>query len=72
MQKKDAGADFAKLAKAFVVEKNIEWDRTETASSTTVTFTNLTLGYYLVDTSLGVSVQSEHNGAECYHKRKEQ
>lgn len=51
--KKDAGADFAKLAKAFVVEKNIEWDRTETASSTTVTFTNLTLGYYLVDTSLG-------------------
>ena len=51
--KEDAGADFAKLAKAFVVEKNIEWDRTETASSTTVTFTNLTLGYYLVDTSLG-------------------
>lgn len=51
--KKDAGADFAKLAKAFVVEKNIEWDRTETASSTTVTFTDLTLGYYLVDTSLG-------------------
>ena len=51
--KKDAGADFAKLAKAFVDEKNIEWDRTETASSTTVTFTDLTLGYYLVDTSLG-------------------
>lgn len=51
--KKDAGADFAKLAKAFAVANNIECDKTETASSATVTFTNLTLGYYLVDTSLG-------------------
>ena len=51
--KKDAGADFAKLAKAFVVEKNIAWDKTETATDAKVTFTNLTLGYYLVDTSLG-------------------
>ena len=51
--KKDAGADFAKLAKAFVVEKNIAWDKTETATDATVTFTDLTLGYYLVDTSLG-------------------
>ena len=51
--KKDAGADFAKLAKAFAVAKNIACDKAETASSATVTFTNLTLGYYLVDTSLG-------------------
>lgn len=54
--KKDAGADFAKLAKAFVVEKNIAWDawdKTETATDAKVTFTDLTLGYYLVDTSLG-------------------
>ena len=51
--KKDAGADFAKLAKAFAVEKNIACDKTETATDATVTFTNLTLGYYLVDTSLG-------------------
>lgn len=51
--KKDAGADFAKLAKAFAVEKNIACDKAETASSATVTFANLTLGYYLVDTSLG-------------------
>lgn len=51
--KKDAGADFAKLAKAFAVEKNIACDKAETASSATVTFTDLTLGYYLVDTSLG-------------------
>lgn len=51
--KKDAGAEFAKLAKAFAVEKSIAWDKTETATDATVTFTNLTLGYYLVDTSLG-------------------
>lgn len=43
--KKDAGADFAKLAKAFVVEKNIAWDKTETATDAKVTFTDLTLGY---------------------------
>lgn len=51
--KKGAGADFAKLAKAFAVEKRIECDATETATDATVTFTDLTLGYYLVDTSLG-------------------
>lgn len=70
--KKDAGADFAKLAKAFVDANSIACDKKETASGATVTFTDLTLGYYLVDTSLGVSVQSGHNGAECYHTRKEQ
>lgn len=51
--KKDAGADFAKLAKAFAVENNIGCDKQETATNATVTFTDLTLGYYLVDTSLG-------------------
>ena len=51
--KKDAGADFAKLAKAFVDANSIACDKKETASGATVTFTNLTLGYYLVDTSLG-------------------
>ena len=51
--KKEAGADFAKLAKAFAVEKSIVCDATETATGAAVTFTNLTLGYYLVDTSLG-------------------
>lgn len=51
--KKDAGADFAKLAKAFAAEKSIACDKTETATDATVTFTDLTLGYYLVDTSLG-------------------
>lgn len=51
--KKDAGADFAKLAKAFAGEKKIKCDKEETATNATVTFTDLTLGYYLVDTSLG-------------------
>lgn len=51
--KKDAGEDFAKLAKAFAGENNIECDKKETATDATVTFTDLTLGYYLVDTSLG-------------------
>ena len=51
--KKEAGADFAKLAKAFAVEKSIACDGTKTATDATVTFTDLTLGYYLVDTSLG-------------------
>ena len=52
-EKKDAGADFAKLAKAFVDANSIACDKKETATDATVTFTNLTLGYYLVDTSLG-------------------
>lgn len=51
--KKDAVADFAKLAKAFAVDNNIGCDKQETATNATVTFTNLILGYYLVDTSLG-------------------
>ena len=51
--KKDAGAAFAKLAKAFVDANSIACDKKETASGATVTFTDLTLGYYLVDTSLG-------------------
>ena len=51
--KKEAGADFAKLAKAFVDKNKIECDATKTATDAAVTFTDLTLGYYLVDTSLG-------------------
>lgn len=51
--KKEAGADFAKLAKAFVDANNIACDATEKATGAKVTFENLTLGYYLVDTSLG-------------------
>lgn len=50
------GADvvaFAKAALARAEANNIAATRTETATSTTVTFSSLSLGYYLVDSSLG-------------------
>lgn len=43
-------AEFAKLAQAYATENSIEADASETATSTTVKFENLELGYYLVDT----------------------
>ena len=46
-------ADFAKAALAYATEKNITATKKETATSNTVSFTGLDLGYYLVDTSLG-------------------
>ena len=51
---KDADpAAFAKEALAHAKEASIKPDATETADSTTVAFTGLNLGYYLVDTTLG-------------------
>lgn len=51
---KDADpAAFAKAALAHAKEASIDPDATETADSTTVEFTGLNLGYYLVDTTLG-------------------
>lgn len=46
-------AKFAKLAKEYAKENSITHDGQKTADGTTVEFTNLDLGYYLVDTSLG-------------------
>lgn len=46
-------SEFAKLAQAYASENSIEADATVTATSTTVKFENLDLGYYLVDTTLG-------------------
>lgn len=48
----DAAA-FAKLAKAFIAENNITKTAETTADATGAQFTNMDLGYYLVDTSLG-------------------
>ena len=48
----DAAA-FAKLAKAFIAEKNITKTDETTADASGAQFTNMDLGYYLVDTSLG-------------------
>ena len=52
--KKNEGAEFAKLAMAFVGEKNIASVEDVTANGSTVSFTGLELGYYLVNSSLGV------------------
>lgn len=48
-----AAADFAVKALAFAKDKKIENDGSEKAAGSSVSFTGLTLGYYLVDTSLG-------------------
>lgn len=51
---KDADvAAFAKLAQKYAADHNIANQGTKTADSTTVGFTNLDLGYYLVDSTLG-------------------
>lgn len=46
-------AAFAKLAQKYAADNNISNQGSQKATSTTVTFTNLELGYYLVDSSLG-------------------
>lgn len=52
VQNADAAA-FAKAALAHAEERGIQEDASKTADSTTVSFTGLNLGYYLVDTTLG-------------------
>lgn len=44
---------FAKLAQKYAADHNIDNQGAKTANSTTVEFTNLDLGYYLVDSTLG-------------------
>ena len=46
-------AEFAKLAKAYAVDNNIANQGQITATSSTISFTDLDLGYYLLDSSLG-------------------
>ena len=48
-----AAADFAVKALAFAKAKNIGSEDSKAATGGSVSFNNLTLGYYLVDTSLG-------------------
>lgn len=47
-------ADFAKLAKEYADTNSIDSQASTKASSTTVIFENLNLGYYLMDSTLGV------------------
>lgn len=51
--KKDEGAAFAKLAKAYAAAKLNTNDGEEAATGSTVTFNGLPMGYYLLDSSLG-------------------
>lgn len=51
--KKNEGAAFAKLAKAYAAAKLNTNDGEETATDSTVTFSGLPMGYYLLDSSLG-------------------
>lgn len=52
-EKKNDGATFAKLAKAYAAAKLNTNDGEETAAGSTVTFSDLPMGYYLLDSSLG-------------------
>ena len=50
--KKDEGAAFAKLAKVYAAQLSTN-DGEESATSSTVTFSGLPMGYYLLNSSLG-------------------
>jgi len=49
----DATAAFAKLARDYAAQNSVSSQGTKKADTTTVTFDNLPLGYYLLDSSLG-------------------
>ena len=68
----DAAA-FAKAAIAHAKEAGIQPVRTVTANGTTVEFTELNLGYYLVDTSLGTlcSLDTTTPDAEMFEKNEQ-
>lgn len=68
----DAAA-FAKAAIAHAEEASIQPARTVTATGTTVEFTGLNLGFYLVDTSLGTlcSLNTTTPNAEMYEKNEQ-
>lgn len=66
-------AAFAKEALAHAKEANINPVKTATADSTTVEFTGLNLGYYLIDTTLGTlcSLDTTTPGVVMYEKNKQ-
>lgn len=68
----DAAA-FAKAALAHAKANSIQADSTKIAESTTVEFTNLNLGYYLIDTTLGTlcSLDTTAPSVEMYEKNEE-
>ena len=68
----DAAA-FAKAALAYAKENNIQPAATKTADSTTVAFTGLNLGYYLIDTTMGTlcSLDTTTPNVEMYEKNEQ-
>lgn len=66
-------AAFAKAALAYAEGKGIAATDTQTATSSTVTFSNLELGYYLVDTTLGTlcSLNTTTPDVEMFEKNVE-
>lgn len=68
---KDAdAAAFAKAAQAYAKEKKINPVETKTAENTTVQFTGLKLGYYLVDSTLGILCSLDTTDTEVIIKEK--
>ena len=68
----DAAA-FAKAALAYAKENKIQPAATKTADSTTVAFTGLDLGYYLIDTTMGTlcSLDTTTPNVEMYEKNEQ-
>lgn len=67
------GADvaaFAKLAKAYATQNRIEGQGTKKAESNTVTFENLNLGYYLLDSTLGTLCSLDTTNPDVIVKEK--
>lgn len=67
-----SAADFAKAAQAEATKEGstITADGTTTASSTTVTFSDLKLGYYLVDSTLGTLCSLDTTNPDVTIKEK--
>lgn len=68
---KDANAaDFAKAAQKYAADNKISNQGTKTATGTTVTFDNLELGYYLLDSSLGTLCSLDTTNSSVTIKEK--
>ena len=66
-----SAADFAKAAQAYARKNSIDSDpKAVTADSTTVSFNNLKLGYYLVDSSLGTLCSLDTTNPDVTIKEK--
>lgn len=61
---------FAKLAKENVKASGLEGEQSKTAESETVVFNNLPLGYYLVDSTLGVLCSLDTTNSSVEMKEK--